>query len=126
MKTRRPTRKLSREFKQQAVERMKTCACISDLARELDVERKQLYKWRVQLEGRGEAKYPGQSEDGRPSTEFQLRQQNQQLAEALARKVVEADFFRSALRKIEAASSGKSGGPALTPKSGQECSSKAD
>ena len=41
------------EFKRQAVERMKTCQNIQELARELKVGRKLLYTWKYQLEGRG-------------------------------------------------------------------------
>jgi len=34
------------EFKRQAVERMKTCQNIAELARELDIQRKLLYTWK--------------------------------------------------------------------------------
>ena len=47
-------RRHSREFKQQAVERMKTSDNIHELARELKVERKLLYSWKYQFEGRPE------------------------------------------------------------------------
>ena len=47
-------RRHSREFKQQAVERMKSCGNIHELARELQVERKLLYSWKYQFEGRPE------------------------------------------------------------------------
>jgi transposase-like protein len=42
------------EFKRQVVERMKTCENIGALARELDLERKLLYAWKYQFEGRPE------------------------------------------------------------------------
>ena len=47
-------RRHSREFKQQAVEKMKTSGNINELARELGVERKLLYTWKWQFEGRPE------------------------------------------------------------------------
>ncbi len=72
----RKHRKYSPEFKQDAVNRMKTCACITNLARELDVERKQIYKWRREIEGPPEAKYKSDVETGETSTEFQLFQEN--------------------------------------------------
>jgi len=40
------------EFKRQVVERMKTCENIGALARELKLQRKLLYTWKYQLEGR--------------------------------------------------------------------------
>ena len=42
------------EFKRQVVERMKTCENIGALALELELERKLLYTWKYQLEGRPE------------------------------------------------------------------------
>jgi hypothetical protein len=61
------------------------------------------------------------------SSEAGLKVENRQLKESLAEKVLQVDFFRSALRKVKAASQiQNSGGPAFTPKSGRERSSKAD
>ena len=45
------------EFKRQVVERMKTCENIHALARELKLERKLLYTWKYQLEGRPEPRH---------------------------------------------------------------------
>jgi transposase-like protein len=53
----------SKEFKLEAVRRMKTCKTISGLAAELGVGRRFLYKWREQLRTEGEdalARRPGQ------------------------------------------------------------------
>jgi len=50
-------RRHSREFKQAAVERLKTAANVHELARELGVERKLLYTWKYQFEGRPEPKH---------------------------------------------------------------------
>ena len=47
------------EFKQKAVERMKSCGNIEALARELKIQRKLLYTWKWQGEGRAEAKQEG-------------------------------------------------------------------
>src|SRR5689334_22223203 len=43
----------SKEFKLEALRRMKTCKTISSLAKELGVGRKFLYKWREQLRTEG-------------------------------------------------------------------------
>ena len=45
------------EFKRQVVERMKTCQNVQELARELGVERKLLYTWKYQFEGRPEPRH---------------------------------------------------------------------
>ena len=44
----------SKEFKVEAVRRMKTCNTISGLSKELGVGRRFLYKWREQLQIEGE------------------------------------------------------------------------
>jgi len=117
----------SLEFKRTAVSRMKTCEGVSELARELKVYKNQLYKWRREIEGPPEAKYQGVSGDSPRAAEANLFRENQKLKSALAEKVLELDFFRSALRRVEEAGrSQKSGGPAFMPKSGPERSSKAD
>jgi transposase-like protein len=105
-------RRWSLEEKQRAVERMRSCGH-EQLAKELGVHRRQLYAWRMELQHRLGAP---------PSVgrEQKLEQENQQLREALARKVLEADFLQGALRRIEArrqASDG-CGETASTKKSG--------
>jgi transposase-like protein len=45
------------EFKRQVVERMKTCENIGALARELKLQRKLLYTWKYQFEGRPEPRH---------------------------------------------------------------------
>ncbi len=45
------------EFKKQAVEKMRTCENINDLARELQIQRKLLYTWKYQFEGRPEPRH---------------------------------------------------------------------
>src|SRR5690242_6340574 len=58
-----PMKTYSKEFKLEAVRRMKTCETISSLAAELGVARRFLYKWREQLQTEGEealARKPGQ------------------------------------------------------------------
>lgn len=85
-------RRWSWEEKRRAVERMKSCSP-QQLAKELEIHKRQLYEWRDQLRRRrGEP----------PTREEQLKRENQQLQEALGRKVLEADFLQGALRRIEA------------------------
>lgn len=85
-------RRWSWEEKRRAVERMKSCSS-QQLAQELGIHKRQLYEWRDQLRRRrGEP----------PTREEQLKRENQQLREALGKKVLEVDFLQGALRRIEA------------------------
>jgi len=89
------------EFKQQAVERMKTCENIGALARELKIERKLLYTWKYQLEGRPEPRHANLGITPEDRKEKQLREEITKLKTALADKTLENDFFRSALLKVK-------------------------
>jgi transposase-like protein len=81
-----------------AVERMKTSEDVVELARELGVTRRCLYKWRRKLE----IIEPGE-EALRPSTHASAhRKEIHRLKQLLADKTLEVDFFRGALQKIEA------------------------
>jgi transposase-like protein len=94
-------RRHDKEFKRQVVERMKTCQNITELAQELSVERKLLYCWKYQFEGRPEPRHADLSITAEERSENRLRKENERLKAALVEKVLENDFFRSALQKIE-------------------------
>ena len=77
---------------------MKTSEDVRELARELGVTRRCLYKWRTKLE----AAEPGE-EASRPSTHAAAhRKEILQLKRMLAEKAMEVDFFKGALQKVEA------------------------
>jgi transposase-like protein len=81
-----------------AVERMRTCESVDELAKELGVTRRCLYKWRTKLE----TVEPGE-EASRPSTHASAhRKEILQLKRLLAEKAMEVDFLKGALQKIEA------------------------
>ena len=112
-------RRRSREFKQAAVEKMRGCENIHALARELGVERKLLYTWKYQFEGRPEknhASYGKAAEE--ESKEARYQREIRQLKEALGGKAAELDFFATALRRVrrEQEALGNGGG-GCTPKS---------
>jgi transposase-like protein len=88
------------EFKRQVVERMKTAANINDLARELDLERKLLYTWKYQLEGRPEPRHANLGTTAEERKEKKLQDEIAKLKSALADKALETDFFKSALLKV--------------------------
>ena len=94
MKRKRYTRK----FQRMAVQRMRNCENVGELAEELGVTRRCLYKWRAKLD----LVEPGE-ESSRPSTHTAShRREIQQLQRLLAEKTMEVDFFKGALQKVEA------------------------
>jgi transposase-like protein len=96
---------------------MRTCENIAHLAQELGVTPRCLYKGRRKLD-----LVEAGEELARPSThEASFRKQAQQLKRLLAEKVLEVDFFKGALQKVEARrqSRGGSGETASTTKSGR-------
>ena len=108
-------KRYSRKFQRNAVERMRTCESVTDLARELGVRPRCLYKWRAKLD-----LLESGEESARASThEGSYRKQVLRLKQLLAEKTLEVDFFKGALQKIEARrrKSGASGETASTTKS---------
>ena len=98
------------------VERLKQSDNIVELAKELGVHRRMLYRWRNQLEP--VEKKAGESPQ---SGEARLRHEVNQLKRALAEKTLEVDFFKGALQKIEARRQPQdvTGAKASTTKSGK-------
>ena len=112
----RRVRRHSEEFKRMCVERMKQCDDIGALAKELDIHRRMLYRWRDQLDP------VKKSEGSAPNSgEARLRHEVNQLKRALAEKTLEVDFFKGALQKIEARRQQRdvTGAKASTTKSGK-------
>ncbi len=109
-------RSFSRDVKLQAVQRMESGESSSSLSAELGVKRTMLYRWRDVVRRDGEKAFPGHG--GRRSTAelrarehgaegaTELGQARRRIAE-LERKIgqqqLDLDFFRQALRHIEAA-----------------------
>jgi transposase-like protein len=116
------------EFKRQVVERMKTCENIEALARELKLQRKLLYTWKYQLEGRPEPRHANLATTAEERREKPLREEITKLKLALAERTLENDFFKGALRRIEEERQSKreSGDPVWSPKSGRKRQRKAD
>lgn len=89
------------EFKRQVVERMKTSENIGQLARELDLQRKLLYSWKYQFEGRPEPRHANLGITAEDRKEKQLKDEIAKLKAALGEKGIEIDFFKSALLKVK-------------------------
>jgi transposase len=91
-------KRYSRKFQRMAVERMKACESVTELAGELGVRPRCLYKWRAKLD-----LLESGEESARASThEGAYRKQVLRLKQLLAEKALEVDFFKGALQKIEA------------------------
>jgi len=90
--------KYPRAFRERAVERMKSCDSVLELARELGVHRSVLYQWRDQLAPRFRSEWQAPEETG----ESRLERENRLLKQALGEKTLEADFFKGALQKVAA------------------------
>src|ERR1700739_3376528 len=99
MKKMRKWRRRTLEFKRQAVERMKTCENIQDLAEELQIERKFLYTWKYHFEGRPEPRHASYGVTAEERKDKQLRDEVTKLQAALGKKVIENDFLGKALLK---------------------------
>jgi len=98
-----------------AVKRMRNGENVCALAAELGVHRRLLYKWREVLD-------PGWRDRGeRPAPKKGWQQEIRELKQALAERILEIDFFKGALQKIEARRqrSTNSGETASTTKSGR-------
>ena len=106
----------SAEFKAAAVERMKDCDNVVALGGELKVHWRQLYKWKAAGETAATV-----AQIGPERRESALREEIARLKIALADKTLEVDFFRGALRNIEALRQKRApkGGEAFTTKSGK-------
>jgi hypothetical protein len=107
---------------------MKSCDSIEGLARELDIERKLLYTWKYQFEGRPEPRHASYVETPEETIERKLREEIAQLKQALGDRAQEIDFFKGALRRIEEGGQSRhsTGDPASMPKSGSRRTRKAD
>ena len=111
-------RRYSEHFRQVAVERLRGCENIVALAKELRVSRRQLYRWRDELDPEEPVVEKPLGQKSRAST---LRKEVNHLKRVLAEKTLEVDFFRSALQKVEARrqQSSSAGEKASTTKSGK-------
>jgi transposase-like protein len=125
---RRKWDRYSAEFRQQALERMKTCDNVRALAKELGVARQQLYWWKQRAEQRANPREPGAIEDPRDRRIGELTKKVGELEGVIGQKTLELDFFAGALRRIEESrqKKGMSGETASTLKSASGCNRKAD
>lgn len=88
-------RKYTKEFKLAAVARLRVGESVGSVARSLEVNRKDLYRWQRDLEKFGARAFPGVG---------QKRQEETRVAELerkIGQQVLEIDFLKRALQRVE-------------------------
>lgn len=94
-------------FQRDAVERMKHCSDIGELAQELGVSRGALYLWKRKSEGLASYRTASRQGHAAAADDPQARKirgleaQVATLEGELGRRSLEASFFKSALRRVE-------------------------
>jgi hypothetical protein len=109
----RTWKKRTPEFRQQVLERMQEARDLGQLAKELAVSVRTLYRWKdIQL---GRVKRVREPEPREKKLEAQI----QQLKQSLANRTLEVDFFKGALQRVKARRQRNTatGGEASTTKS---------
>lgn len=123
----RKWRRHTLDFKRQVVDKMKTCGNIEALARELDLQRKLLYTWKWQLEGRPEPQRANLEITAEERGQKQLREKIANLQATVSRTTEENHFFAIALLRIEKRqSTSETGVEAPTQPSSRRRKSKAN
>ncbi|GAA6136456.1 transposase [Arenicella sp. 4NH20-0111] len=99
---RRPYKTYPKEFKLEAVRMMETSERpASEIAAELGIRRNLLYKWKEQLELKGESSFkakPGRPLKSAQSEEATLRQENERLREEVEILKKAAAYFARELK----------------------------
>lgn len=119
-------RKYDEAFRQAALEKMKSSEDVGALARELGVNRSQLYRWRNEALGRKPVERP--ESWLQEKSEERQRRRIVELERLVARQALELDFFKGALLRIEEnrRKRQQTSGKPSTSKSGTLTGSKAD
>lgn len=128
MAKREKQKRYSLEFREMAVRRMKLGDNVSQLSRELGVDRTCLYHWKQKHDRRPYSRVALPEPDWRDKRIEELEAKISRLEGIIGGQWVELDFFGSALRRVEekARKSGVNGGNVSTPKSEAGCNRKAD
>jgi len=103
-KGRKSRRQFSREFKLSALSRLAAAGNVNELAEELGIRRQLLYAWQKKFEAHGAEglKGPGRRWPVAPAPATEPDARIAELERKLGKQAMELDFFRGALRRIEA------------------------
>jgi len=121
-------KRYSMRFRQRVVERMQLERNISQLSRELGLDRSMMYIWKRKLEKRAYGNVRSGEVNVRDKQIKELQAKIAGLEGVIGRQALELDFFESALRRTRetAPMSGGAGGTISTPRSAVEPERKAD
>jgi transposase-like protein len=127
MATKVPKR-YSMRFRQRVVERMQLESNISQLSRELGLDRSMMYIWKRKLEGRAYGSVRSGRVDVRDRQIQELQEKIAGLEGVIGRQALELDFFEGALRRMRETElpSNAAGEIASTPKSAVDSEREAD
>lgn len=98
----REARSFSREFKLRAVQRVEAGENVSALSRELTVKREVLYRWRDAFRMGGPEALRLRGRPSKADDLAEARWQIEQLRRKAGQQQLDLDFFKRALRRIEA------------------------
>ena len=120
-------KRYSMRFRQRVVERMQLEGNISQLSRELGLDRSMMYIWKRKLEGRAYGNVRTGKVDVRDRQIQELQTKIAGLEGVIGRQSLELDFFEGALRRTRGTGpqSGGSGEITSTPKSAIAANRKA-
>jgi transposase len=121
-------KRYSMRFRQRVVERMQLEKNISQLSRELGLDRSMMYIWKRKLEKRAYGNVRSGQVNVRDRQIQELQAKIAGLEGVIGRQALELDFFESALRRTRetAPPSGGDGETTSTPKSAVEPARKAN
>jgi len=121
-------KRYSMRFRQRVVERMQLEKNISQLSRELGLDRSMMYIWKRKLEKRAYGNVRSGQVNVRDRQIQELQAKIAGLEGVIGRQALELDFFESALRRTKGTTpaSGGGGESTSTPKSEVEPERKAN
>jgi transposase-like protein len=121
-------KRYSMRFRQRVVERMELEGNISQLSRELGLDRSMIYIWKRKMEGRAYGNVRTGKVNVRDRQIQELQAKIAGLEGVIGRQALELDFFEGALRRTRGRGrkSGADGETTSTPRSEAGCNRKAD
>lgn len=88
-------RKFTKEFKWEAVQRLRSGESVGALARSLEVNRRELYRWMRDADKFGARAFPGVGQKRVEETRVA------ELERKIGQQVLEIDFLKRALQRVE-------------------------
>jgi transposase-like protein len=131
MKEKKAYKRFPASVRESAMQRMRLGVNVSELARQLDVDRTTLYVWKRKLERARAKPQAGKTAEAMDERDYQIRELESKIAGLegeLGRAEMEKRFFEAALRRIEESRQKRegTGGIASSPRSATGRTRKAN